>query len=243
MNQRGRLIPSIAKSITFMLKLSNNRSLRTKLANTGDTHRSDNGTSASPNNNDTNKVLQTRLWHIAQKRLYNTPTPKQLNYRRFFLEWGHYMQHQDDDMLLENSIEGTDYIGDASDDYNNSDLEFGLLTHPGDEPVKLTLDEPGEYCSSIIFEDSEFEYSAAMPDNLPDAGINQDAAATITDKFARVPSNHALSESFGGDEIDLDISMHESNEEPPSQRFSSRFLTEIVGEESGEMLLDEIMED
>ncbi|KAL2852818.1 hypothetical protein BJY01DRAFT_86731 [Aspergillus pseudoustus] len=244
MNQRGRLISSIAKSLASMMKLSNNLSFRERLANTNGSHESDGEIPISPDTGDPKMFLQTKFWRIAQKRLYNTPIPKQLNHRRIFLEWGENKQHKDGDMLLEDSVERTDCIGDAYGDYDDCHPEFGLLTHPGDQPYETTLDGPEEYRFSMIFEESEAEKSAAMSITLLDAGIDQEVARSIAGGYAHEASTLALSDSFEGGESARGTAIPGYYGEGPSScEFSLRILAERPDEGSGEMLLDEIMED
>ncbi|KAL3468292.1 hypothetical protein BJX64DRAFT_282470 [Aspergillus heterothallicus] len=242
MNQRGRLIPSISKSIVSILKLSNNRSLQDKLINIRESFKSDSEAPTSPNIDDDSKMyLQKKLWRIAQKRLYYTPTQRKLKSRRFFLEWSQDRQQRDDDMLLEELVDGTEYTGDVYDAYNDCSLGYGLLTHPGDETFEPALYEQGECDSSMIFEDSEADQLvAAMGDGWYGAGIDQDVGGTIADQLPEELSAVESSDSFEDCGSGRDALMEEGSSSPISPPYCS---SEAPGEHNGEMLLDEVMED
>ncbi|KAJ0420750.1 hypothetical protein BJY00DRAFT_283468 [Aspergillus carlsbadensis] len=249
MNQRARLIPSIAKCMASLLKLSNNRSLQERLAYIKEQARTDNQTSISSNIDDMKAFLKETLWRIAQKQLYNTPTPKPLSHQRLFLEMGLDRLDKNKDMLLEESMEGAEDLSNAYDYYNDCRLGTDSLQIAGDEPFELEVGGAGSCGSSMIFGNSQTEQSVAMSDSYPDAGMDQEAAEARATVFAPRPSRLILPESFEAgevDEFDGDMIMQGyTEEELLSQALRSRTLAEgLDGENCDcEMLLDETMED
>ncbi|KAL3487095.1 hypothetical protein BJX62DRAFT_241316 [Aspergillus germanicus] len=249
MNQRARLIPSIAKCMAYWLKLNHSRSRQERLAYIRKQNRTENPTSISSYNDDTKVFLKESLWRIAQKQLYNTLTPKQLNHQRFFLEMGLDRQNNNEDMLLEESMEETEDLGDAYNDYN----DCGFWTDPfqiaGDVPFERKVGDAASCGLSMIFGNSQTEQFIAMSDGYFDAGIDQGAAEARATVFTPRMSRLILPESFRvgkADERDGDMIMQGyAGEELWSQALHWRTLTERLDEENCdcEMLLDETMEE
>jgi hypothetical protein len=249
MNQRARLIPSIAKCMAYWLKLNNNRSLQERLAYIREQDQTENRTSISSHNDGTKVFLEESLWRIAQKRLYNTPTPKQLNHQQFFLEMGLHRQNDNEDMLLGESMEETEDLGDAYDDYNDCGFWADPLQIAGDVPFELEIEDAASCGSSMIFGNSQTEQFMAMSDGYFNAGIDQAATEARATVFTPRTSRLILPESFRvckADEWDGDMIMQGyAGEELWSQAFHGRTLTERLDEENCgcEMLLDETMEE
>ncbi|CEL02634.1 hypothetical protein ASPCAL03800 [Aspergillus calidoustus] len=249
MNQRARLIPSIAKCMAYWIKPGKNRSLQERLAYTREQNRTENRPLISTYNDDTKAYLKESLWRIAQKQLYNTPTPKQLNHERFFLRMEVDRQNKDEDMLLEESLEGTEDLCDAYDDYTNCGLGADPHLIAGDKPFELEVCDAGSCGSSMIFGNSQTEQPMEMLDDYSDARIDQGVAETWATVFAPRLSRSFLSGGFeigDVDRLDGDVIMQGyAREELLSQAPRWRTWTEILDEENSdcEMLLNETMEE
>ncbi|KAL4921218.1 hypothetical protein BDW62DRAFT_198226 [Aspergillus aurantiobrunneus] len=164
MNQRSRLMPSIAKSLASMLKLSHNQALKDRLASAKIAHNSDVGTLAPLSNDDNTKtILKTRLWTIAQKQLYHAPAPKRLRPSGSFLDPDQAEQNQDENLLSETLTEGTACF---DDDCSPIDCKMDIYLDSNEAAPEsdLGLDETGESSSIMILGDNHTEHSTETAD-------------------------------------------------------------------------------
>ncbi|KAG2024532.1 hypothetical protein GB937_003724 [Aspergillus fischeri] len=79
MNQRSHLIPSIAKSLASMLKTTTNPTLQSRINNLQALHNPRTEASQAPGSTDFRAAIQTALWKIAQKQLYDSRASRKLS--------------------------------------------------------------------------------------------------------------------------------------------------------------------
>ncbi|KAL2867897.1 uncharacterized protein BJX67DRAFT_351559 [Aspergillus lucknowensis] len=250
MNQRGRLVPSIAKSIGSILRLSDNLSLRHDLAVASGLESPNLGITTPSNDKNMNAMLHTTLWRIAQKQLYNAPSPKQLNRPQCFLDLDQNGQNQDRDLLLGTSTAGTDHIGDGYHASTDWDLESSLFPDRGSELIEFNRDETGGSNSSMIFGGSHTDRSPAMSE-LDPTETEKDMGTESVSVFTEL-SDQRLPNACGiADLADLDtreggrdmVACYFSGGECSTgiiSRNASRFFAELFGSRRGdEMLLED----
>ncbi|KAL4785752.1 hypothetical protein BJX76DRAFT_355800 [Aspergillus varians] len=160
MSQRSRLMLSIAKSLTSMLKLSKNQALKDRVASVKAIHHPDvDASNPLSNGDDTKGILKTKLWTIAQKKLYHAPIPKHLRPSNPFPDLEYDERYQDENLLLETITEGTAYFDSDCDDIN---YELNLYQDSNEPELTLDLHETGASNSSMILEDNPTEHSAEI---------------------------------------------------------------------------------
>ncbi|KAL3481603.1 hypothetical protein BJX99DRAFT_253522 [Aspergillus californicus] len=230
MNQRSRLIPSIAKSLASIIELSDDQQLKDKLTTLIEKHGSDPGivTSAATSLEDTKTILKTRLWRIAQKRLHNTPIPRQLKALPSFTNAAENESDQDGP-LLESVSEQTAYFADNFEEHDASNHGPAVHIHSNDGDIELMydfdfdldIDGTSEQASAMIFEDNCTEKSTVM---LDDKAV-EPICSTQT-RYSTPESNH-------------DTVIHDFAEELHSSQisFSQRFLVNDSGIENSEGML------
>ncbi|KAL2833382.1 hypothetical protein BDW59DRAFT_156878 [Aspergillus cavernicola] len=232
MNQRSRLISSIAKSLASMIELSDNQQLKGKLASLQTSHNTELGMSTLPPLEDTKTILKTRLWRIAQNKLYKTPTPKQLNPLHSFFDTEQNDHSQDENLLSETVTEETVYFNDDLDAFNHGpDLYPDDSDDLGLKFDDFDFDETGETASSMILEDTRTERSAKTSEECLLLMEIDRGSETISPSYTR----HDNIES------DHDIAIYDSLEEVDSSQtfFSDHlqlFAEKSVSEHCEEML-------
>lgn len=157
MSQRSRLLPSIAKSLTSMLNLSDNQALKEKLASATAVRQPDLRLSSPiKGGNNTKAILKMRLWSIAQKGLYYAPTPKGLRASSSLPMASQDEQSQDETLLSEAILGETEYF---NDDCNTTEPELEFYPESNQSEPELDLgfnfDESEHSSSMIIFNDNE----------------------------------------------------------------------------------------
>ncbi|KAL4740306.1 hypothetical protein BDV11DRAFT_214467 [Aspergillus similis] len=169
-NQRSRLIPSIAKSLASMLKRSNDQTLRDKLAVGETVLNSDLRSPVSSTGGDSIKgMIKMRLWTIAQKRFYSTPTLKHSrSCSDHVLGTDGDNEAWDETLLSETMTEELVYIGNNPVDADN-DLDFHSDICSNDNGLYLDSDvEKAEGEShSMILEDFHTEPSVPIDKLTP----------------------------------------------------------------------------
>ncbi|KAL4819124.1 hypothetical protein BDW67DRAFT_155286 [Aspergillus spinulosporus] len=204
MNQRSRLIPSIAKSLASMLKRSSDQTLRDKLAVGETVLTSDLRSSVSSTGGDSPKsMIKTRLWAVAQKRLYSAPALKHsMPCSDHILSTDGDDRAWDESLLSETMTEELVYIGNGPVDADN-DLDFHSDICSNDNELYLDFDveeAEGESHSIMILEDFHTESSVPI-DKL-----------TSTQPYTRTSS---VPLSFGDrNEIDSSQEMLEMDSDP-----------------------------
>ncbi|RDW57088.1 uncharacterized protein DSM5745_11570 [Aspergillus mulundensis] len=235
MNQRSRLIPSIAKSLTSLVGHSNDQTLKDKLASTGSVLSSSSHISISQRSNNLKTIIKTRLWTMAQKRLYSAPTPKHLKHSSNQLPGADSDEKaQDENLLSETMAEESAYIGDDPIDADYG-LDFSSEICPDGSEHNLIFDyeECGdEYDSIMILEDSNTTNPAPFPgEPLEDLALRGNLPAHFKDKMSltspytctsSVPLSFASHERPDTDLEMLDVDSESANgfPPPPSQKSS-----------------------
>ncbi|PKX93106.1 uncharacterized protein P174DRAFT_489719 [Aspergillus novofumigatus IBT 16806] len=79
MNQRSQLIPSIAKSLASVLKTTRNPTLQSRINDLQASHNPRTEASQAPGSSDFRAAIQTALWKIAQKQLYDSRSSRKLS--------------------------------------------------------------------------------------------------------------------------------------------------------------------
>ncbi|KAL4938995.1 hypothetical protein BDV06DRAFT_214644 [Aspergillus oleicola] len=186
-NQRSRLMPSIAKSLASMLEHIDNQALKDKIDSFKSAHDPILDTPAHENSKNLKSILKARLWIITQKRLYNAPTPKHLkasSNSAIESEPNAHFHLENEDLLTEGLTENTVIFGDGcctiySEIDLHSDLDADSNSNEPDLDSELDLHETSERSSSIMMlGDNLTDLSAEM--NLE---ILEDHLQTYTCKF------------------------------------------------------------
>ncbi|KAL4873158.1 hypothetical protein BDV12DRAFT_192651 [Aspergillus spectabilis] len=152
MNQRARLMPSIAKSLTSLLKLSDNQALKDRVASVIVAPDSFSSSPTLMTEDHTKAMLKTRLWSIAQKRLHHAPTPKQLKPSNTFLDPEQNEQLRDEILLSET----------PTFDEENEALQYEFGLHSDSDALAFLSDfeEIGGSNSVMILENSSTEHNS-----------------------------------------------------------------------------------
>ncbi|EDP50076.1 hypothetical protein AFUB_064070 [Aspergillus fumigatus A1163] len=79
MNTRSHLIPSIAKSLASVLKTTRNSSLQSRINDLQALHNPRTDASHAPGSTDSRAAIQTALWKIAHKQLYDSRASRKLS--------------------------------------------------------------------------------------------------------------------------------------------------------------------
>ncbi|KAL4809050.1 hypothetical protein BDV18DRAFT_157987 [Aspergillus unguis] len=161
MHQRSRLMPSIAKSLTSMLKHSDNPTLPNKIVSARMVRNLRLDHSALTEENEIKDTLKTRLWTTAQKRLYHAPTPK--HWKRsanLFRDENQDEQVQDDNLLKEEMTE---------DGLTAADLELELFRDDNeaelDNEFHWIETDDGFDSHSMIIEDIHTSHSVQISED------------------------------------------------------------------------------
>ncbi|KAL4755249.1 hypothetical protein BDW72DRAFT_200264 [Aspergillus terricola var. indicus] len=165
-NQRSRLIPFIAKSLASMLKRSNDETLWDKLTVGETVLASDLRSSVSSTGGDSTKgMIKTRLWAVAQKRLYSVPTLKHSRpCSTHVVGTDGDNEAWDETLLSETMTEELVYIGNSPVEADKN-LDFHSDIYSNDNELYLDFDvekAEGESHSIMILEDFHTESSVPI---------------------------------------------------------------------------------
>ncbi|KAL4985377.1 hypothetical protein BDW68DRAFT_165354 [Aspergillus falconensis] len=230
MNQRSRLMPSIARSLASMLKHSSDQTLKDKFAMTETVPISNwRSPASSAGCNNLKGTIKTRLWTITQKRLYSAPVPK---YSRPPSD--HVVGPDGDDeawdenLFSESMTEEQVYIGDDPVDAVNAlDFHSEIGSNGNEHYLDFGVEETEEESHSImILEDFHTEYSAPISREFPkDPNLRAKSPGAPIDKIISTPFYTRTSStplSFGDrDETDSDQEMLNIDSDPPEDFLSS----------------------
>ncbi|KAL5000731.1 hypothetical protein BDV10DRAFT_192756 [Aspergillus recurvatus] len=223
LNQRSRLMPSIARSLASMLKYSNDQTLKDKLAVTETVPNSNARSPASSAGCDNTKAtIKTKLWTIAQKRLYNAPIPKHSRPPS-----DDVLGPDDDDdawdenLFSEAMTEEQVYIGDDFvDAVNNLDFHSVLGSNGTEQYLGFDVNGTEEESHSImILEDLHTEYSTAISREFPKGlALRAKSPGAPVDKITSTPfytRTSSIPLSFGDrNETDSDQEMLNMDSDP-----------------------------
>ncbi|KAL4927197.1 uncharacterized protein BDV17DRAFT_134067 [Aspergillus undulatus] len=195
MNQRSRLTTSIAKSLTSMLDRSDNQALKDKLASIQTSHSSNFDTTNPPKNDDhpnTKTILKTRLWTIAQKRLYHAPTPKHLRkFSNIVLNPVNDEHGYEDNLITESISEHTVYPDDDCYSHDSKTLHHSDLCS---ESINKEPEPEPELISELEFQGIDERSSSIMilGDNNTDPLADMDILGDYIDTSIPKPENPHL---------------------------------------------------
>ncbi|KAL6236121.1 hypothetical protein BDW75DRAFT_207783 [Aspergillus navahoensis] len=205
MNQRSRLMPSIAKSLASMLEHSDDQTLKDKLAVIETAPNSNSRSPASSaGGNSAKATIKARLWTIAQKRLYSAPIPKHsrppsdhvLGPDRDDEAW-------DENLFSEIVTEELAYIiDDPVDAVNGLDFHSEICSDGNEHYLDFDVDEAEEETHSMmILEDFHTENSESILRELPkDLALRANSLGPSIDKITLTPPHTSTSSiplSFG----------------------------------------------
>ncbi|KAH2163895.1 hypothetical protein KXW33_003470 [Aspergillus fumigatus] len=135
MNTRSHLIPSIAKSLASVLKTTRNSSLQSRINDLQALHNPRTDASHAPGSTDSRAAIQTALWKIAHKQLYDSRASRKLS--------------------------ASDAVTTSADDYRGA--EEDILSEAGiDDFHDILNSENHEVCDSDSYVGSNSEYLEFM---------------------------------------------------------------------------------
>ncbi|KAI9371554.1 hypothetical protein BJX61DRAFT_543564 [Aspergillus egyptiacus] len=234
MNQRSRLIPSIAKSLASMIELSDDQDPKEKFSVLEAPHTFSSGAqSGATQTEDTKRILKTKLWRIAQRGLLKAPTPKQLCTPRRFFDLQHESEHdrrsQDEPLLSETASEATVYFEDACDEYDYS-------RHPSHDEEHFYLDNHDEFLLELDLNDMRDEISEMM---LEDSIHGDITAPGQRNGISRRPSYTSMiqcSEGHASDDELLSVSEEVYSSQTTFADFTRSFAERFSSECDEQML-------
>ncbi|EAW10164.1 uncharacterized protein ACLA_046290 [Aspergillus clavatus NRRL 1] len=138
-SQRSHLIPSIAKSLTFMLKTTENPILQRKIENLrGLNCPQVAATSQSLQTTHVRTAIRTALWKIAQKQLYNPQALRKSNLLDTLDRSFHSHRAVDDDLFLGM---GMDELHDTHDIEDQGIYDFDHYIDTSDDSLAFEEDD------------------------------------------------------------------------------------------------------
>lgn len=212
-------MPSIAKSLTTLLKHSDNQTLKNTVFSALPIRDPRSGNQiASPSDDETKSALKKRLWAIAQKRLYQAPTPKHLKHSLSSLhDSNRTVQDQDkDETLLSEAITEETVYFDDDDLITDGDPEFLLDAFPDDNELDLKNQDnymqTEESSSSImILEDTRAQSPPEFPETEQQEQMTFTTSPLPTEDFCpNSPDTNASLLSLSG-HTEPDHEMLDSN--------------------------------
>ncbi|KAL4763267.1 uncharacterized protein BDW70DRAFT_148742 [Aspergillus foveolatus] len=213
-NQRSRLMPSIAKSLALMLKRSNDQTLRDKLAVGETVFASDLRSPVSTGGDSTKSMIKTRLWDVAQKRLYSNPT---LKHSRPCSD--HVLGKDgndgawDETLLSETMTKELVYIGNSPVDADNDvDFHSDICSNDNESCLDIDAEKAEEESRSImILEDFHTESSVPIDKLTPTPPYTHTSVPLSFGDRNEIDSNQEM--------LDMDFDPAEDFASPPSQAF------------------------
>lgn len=207
-------MPSIAKSLALMLKRSNDQTLRDKLAVGETVYASDLRSPASTGGDSTKSMIKTRLWAVAQKRLYSAPSLKHSRPCSDHILGTDGNDGAWDDLLSETMTEELVYIGNSAVDADN-DLDFHSDICSNDNELYLDIDAEKaeeESHSMMILEDFHTESSVPIDKLTPTPPYTRTSSVPLSfGDRNEIDSNQEM--------LDMDSDSAEDFASPSSQAF------------------------
>ncbi|GFF27040.1 hypothetical protein IFM61606_09873 [Aspergillus udagawae] len=118
MNQRSHLIPSIAKSLASLLKTTRDPTLQSRINGLQALHNPRTEVSQATGQTDFRAAIQTALWKIAQKQLYDSRASRKLKALDVVTTSADHYREAEEDLLLEVGMD------DFHDDLNSENREI-----------------------------------------------------------------------------------------------------------------------
>ncbi|GIK03672.1 hypothetical protein Aspvir_007746 [Aspergillus viridinutans] len=118
MNQRSHLIPSIAKSLASVLKTTKNPTLQSRINELQALHNPRTEVSQATGSTDFRAAIQTALWKIAQKQLYDSRASRKLSASDAVTTSADHYRGAEEDLLSEVGMD------DFHDDLNSESREI-----------------------------------------------------------------------------------------------------------------------
>ncbi|GFF61043.1 hypothetical protein IFM62136_04872 [Aspergillus lentulus] len=157
MNQRSHLIPSIAKSLASVLKTSRNPTLQSRLNDLQALHNSQTEASQTPRSTDFRAAMQTALWKIAQKQLYDPRASRKLSASDAVTTSADDLRGAEEDLLSEVGMD------DFHDDLNSENHEiYDSDYYLGSNSEDQELMEEDETNSVLSFDGNYSHHSIDM---------------------------------------------------------------------------------
>lgn len=192
MNQRAQLIPSIAKSITSLLKTTRNRNKASDLQKLHPKQPKTNQEDLHPQLNtdttDLRDAIKTSLWRIAQTQLYNPQAALKL----------HFSQEITADPSLKRSLLSEDSLLEAPEEdilgeyhHREDTIDSYIGT---DEEAAREEEEGGDSCSLLSFEreSTVSPSSTCAQQDILNLGLCPDQETPLCSLLENVPRGDEL---------------------------------------------------